>query len=276
MNGAPDAAAVSPGRFRVELLGIPVALHERTRDHHDALQRELDVMSASAPSDSVPARLVTMMGELAARYRTLNPHVLAELRAAAERGDEHLDLSVEVPDQAAAAVERLGDLLAEADEFCRSGELVTLVTPPDVAAYRQWFLGEFSRQHEGAAPTRWVEPAAPLDAARSEQPDQPVRATQQGSDASVTVRPTGAVDLVSAGQLRDDLLAARAQGADGATVVLDLLAVDFIDSVGMSLIVSAQRRLQADGTTLRVLLPQRLRPSFELTGLDQVLDITYS
>jgi anti-sigma B factor antagonist len=265
----------------VELLGIPVALHERTREHHDALQRELDVMAASAPSDSVPARLVAMMAELSARYRSLNPHVLAELRAAADRGDEHLDLSVEVPDQAAAAVERLGHLLAEADEYCRSGALVTLVTPPDVATYRQWFLGEFSRQHTGAAPSRWIEPAATLTAEQPDQPEQPIGAPQsigtpQGSAGSVTVRPTGAIDLVSAGQLRDDLLAARAEGAEGATVVLDLLAVDFMDSVGMSLIVSAQRRLQADGTALRVLVPERLRPSFELTGLDQVLDVTYS
>ncbi|MFN7148286.1 MAG: STAS domain-containing protein [Microthrixaceae bacterium] len=272
MTDAPSAPGAAPGSFRVELLGIPVALHERTREHHDALQRELDVMCAGSPADSVPARLVAMMAELADRYRSLNPHVLAELRLAAERGDEHLDLRVEVPDQAAAAVERLANLLAEADEFCRSGELVTLVTPPEVAAYREWFLGEFSRQHAGLAPTRWIGPPASIDA---EPPAQSLRPAgpSPGSGESVAVRPTGAVDLVSAGQLRDELLAAR---SGGAAVVLDLLAVDFIDSVGMSLIVSAQRRLQADGTPLQVLVPDRLRSSFELTGLDQVLDITYS
>jgi anti-anti-sigma factor len=269
---APNAAAAAPGSFRVELLGIPVALHERTRAHHDALQRELDVMCAGSPADSVPARLVAMMAELADRYRSLNPHVLAELRRAAERGDEHLDLQVEVPDQAAAAVERLGNLLAEADEFCRSGELVTLVTPPDVAAYREWFLGEFSRQHAGGAPTRWVDPPSSLVERPTERLLPPV-GSSPGSGGSVTVRPTGAVDLVSAGQLRDELLTAR---SGAGAVVLDLLSVDFIDSVGMSLIVSAQRRLQADGTPLQVLVPERLRSSFELTGLDQVLDITYS
>lgn len=269
MSAGPTADGPPSGSFRVELLGIPIGLHDRTRVHHDALQRELDVMRAGEPADSVPARLVTMMGELADRYRNLNPHVLSELRRAADRGDEQLDLRVEVPDQAAAAVERLGQLLAEADEFCRSGDLVTLVTPPDVLAYREWFLGEFSRQHAGRAPTRWTGPPASPEGA-SEPAAERVAEAEAGM---VAVRPTGAVDLVSAGQLRDELLAAR-QGA--ALIELDLLGVDFIDSVGMSLIVSVQRRLEADGTPLRVLVPRRLAASFELTGLDQVLDITYA
>lgn len=269
MSEASSATGTAPGSFRVELLGIPLALHERTRVHHDALQRELDVMRAGSPADSVPVRLVAMMGELADRYRALNPHVLSELRLAAERGDEHVDLSVEVPDQAAAAVERLGELLAEADEFCRSGQLVTLVTPPDVAAYREWFLGEFTRQQAGTAPTRWTDPPTSQRAEPSDGP-APGAVTAAGT---VTVAPTGAIDLVSAGQLRDELLAARERGS---VVVLDLLQVDFIDSVGMSLIVSAHRRLAADGSPLRVLVPKHLATSFELTGLDQVLDLTYS
>lgn len=274
MSEASIATGTAPGSFRVELLGIPLELHERTRVHHDALQRELDVMRAGSPADSVPVRLVAMMGELADRYRALNPHVLSELRLAAERGDEHVDLSVEVPDQAAAAVERLGELLAEADEFCRSGQLVTLVTPPDVAAYREWFLGEFTRQQAGRAPTRWTGPPTsdPSTPASAEPSDGPAPGAADAA-GTVTVAPTGAIDLVSAGQLRDELLAARERGS---VVVLDLLQVDFIDSVGMSLIVSAHRRLAADGSPLRVLVPRHLATSFELTGLDQVLDLTYS
>jgi anti-anti-sigma factor len=267
VSSAPTAGGPPAGSFRVELLGVPVALHDRTRVHHEALQRELDVMRAGTPADSVPARLVAMMGELADRYRGLNPHVLTELRLAAARGDEHVDLRVEVPDQAAAAVARLGQLLAEADEFCRSGELVTLVTPPDVLAYREWFLAEFARQHAGEPPTRWADPSATGQVA----PTAPAAPTDR--TGTFTVRPTGAVDLVSAGQLRDELLAAR---REATVVVLDLLGVDFIDSVGMSLIVSVQRRLAADGTPLQVLVPRRLASNFELTGLDQVLDITYS
>ncbi len=267
MSASPPVGGPPVGSFQVELLGIPVALHDRTRVHHEALQRELDVMRAGTPADSVPSRLVVMMVELADRYRGLNPHVLTELRLAAARGDEHIDLRVEVPDQAADAVARLGQLLEEADEFCRSGELVTLVTPPDVLAYRDWFLGEFARQHAGEPPTRWTEPSSP----EADEPAAPTAPTER--IGTVTVRPTGAVDLVSAGQLRDEVLVARR----GATaVVLDLLGVDFIDSVGMSLIVSVQRRLAADGTPLRLLVPRRLGPNFELTGLDQVLDITYS
>jgi anti-sigma B factor antagonist len=254
------------GTYRVELLGMPVSLHERTRQHHEALQRELDMIRAGAPADSVPARLVTLMEELAERYRGMNPHVVTELRAAAERGDEEVDLSVEVPDRAPVAVERIERLLTEADEYCRAGELVTIETPADVLAYRTWFLEEFRRQHAGEPPRRWT--PALVGATAGTEPASP-----SGAGATAVVVPSGAIDLVSAGALREELLAAR----EAATAVeLDLRDVDFIDSVGLSLLVSVHRRLESEEVPLRVIVPRRLASSFELTGLDQVLGVSYS
>ena len=52
----------------------------------------------------------------------------------------------------------LRSTLAEADEFCRRGELLTLATPPEYVAFREWFLGEIVRQLEGKPPTPWRQP----------------------------------------------------------------------------------------------------------------------
>jgi hypothetical protein len=43
--------------------------------------------------------------------------------------------------------------LAEASEFCRRGELLTLATPPEYVAFREWFLDEIARQLGRNPPT---------------------------------------------------------------------------------------------------------------------------
>ena len=48
--------------------------------------------------------------------------------------------------------------LAEADEFCRRGELLTLATPPEYVAFREWFLGEIVRQLDGQPPDTVARP----------------------------------------------------------------------------------------------------------------------
>ncbi len=60
-----------------------------------------------------------------------------------------------MPPEVAAAARRLGDLLDEADEFCRSGHLLTVATQPESVAFRRWYLGEFQRQIDGHPPGPW-------------------------------------------------------------------------------------------------------------------------
>lgn len=63
------------------------------------------------------------------------------------------------PVEARAATLALRQMLAEADEYCRAGdELLTLAAPPDIAAFTGWYLQEFLRQLDGAAPQPWPGP----------------------------------------------------------------------------------------------------------------------
>ncbi|MCW2621219.1 MAG: ATP-binding protein, partial [Frankiales bacterium] len=48
--------------------------------------------------------------------------------------------------------------MEEADSYCAAGVLMTLPTPPDQRALREWYLGEFVRQGRGLPPTPWAEP----------------------------------------------------------------------------------------------------------------------
>ena len=142
----------------VRILSLPIPVLQVAREHFDGLLREftlIEVGEGDAPG--VPARLVALGEELRGRFSGFTASTDEELAEAEAGGAERVDLVYQLPPDAAEASERLGTLLDEADDHCRSGELLTLVTPPEALAFRRWFLGEFARQIGGQAPRSWPE-----------------------------------------------------------------------------------------------------------------------
>jgi anti-anti-sigma factor len=83
----------------------------------------------------------------------------------------------------------------------------------------------------------------------------------------------GEIDLSSAPGLLDSVLCA-ALASDHRQVVIDLHRVSFIDSSGLAAIIETNRRLRDDGSHLVLTRPSPLvRQLFEMTGLDEVLDL---
>lgn len=148
------------GLHEVRLVGFPLALHKRSTEHHEELMREFQLLSMDPePRKDVPRKLVALVAELTQSYGGMNSAADAERDAAVERGDETVDLTYRIPAAAAEAATRLDQMLDEADEFCRSDQLLTLAAPPETVAFRKWYLGEFPAQVAGAAPTPWAEAA---------------------------------------------------------------------------------------------------------------------
>lgn len=86
------------------------------------------------------------------------------------------------------------------------------------------------------------------------------------------IRPTGDLDAYTAVGFRTDLH--DATGGEARLVVVDLTAVTFIDSAGLGALVGAHRRMRERRGLLRIVRPPRLvERAFELTGLDEVLDL---
>jgi hypothetical protein len=142
----------------VHLLGLPVDVHRAASEHGDELQREfalLQVQQADRETPDVPARLLALIDDLGERFAGFTESTESELEDAIDRGDETVDLVFRVPADAKEAAEALGTLLEEADEYCRSGGLMTLATPAEAVAYRRWYLEEFSRQIAGEPPSPW-------------------------------------------------------------------------------------------------------------------------
>ncbi len=147
----------TPGMRTIRILNLPVRLQGRAREHHEELMREFALLELS--DSDVPARLFELIATLQSQYAAESEGPRLKLEQALARGDRSIDLDYQMPAAAGEAVVALGAMLEEADEYCRRGDqLLTLANPPDLVAYRRWYLDEFTRQIAGEPPRPWDGP----------------------------------------------------------------------------------------------------------------------
>jgi hypothetical protein len=168
--GGADGGA-RPDLRTVRIVGFPLDIGARANQHGDELVREFTLISMDAARNApggqtderhLPARLVQLVEELTHSFSGFTASVDEQRQAAVARGDTSVDLTYHLPAAAADAARRIGDILDEADEFCRAGQhLITLATPAEGVAFRRWYLAEFVQQIEhGREPLSWAEYAA--------------------------------------------------------------------------------------------------------------------
>ena len=149
---------MSDALAEIRLVGLPLGIWQRTQEHTDGLLREFALIAQDAEARAAtPGRLLALVQELRAGYGELSAEQRLQMERALERGDAHIDVTYHLPPAAAGAARALGDMLDEADEYCRRGDhLLTLATPPEEVRFRRWFIGEFVDQLGGAPPTPWA------------------------------------------------------------------------------------------------------------------------
>ncbi|MGH8946133.1 MAG: STAS domain-containing protein [Acidimicrobiia bacterium] len=253
---------------QVRVTRVPVDTWKRSSAHQDAIKREFDIMMADLPTGSVPHQLTELIQGFQQRFGGYSDPTWEDMYAAAERGDREVTLVFAVPPETSAAAVELEAMLEKVDAFCREGEdLLSLATPPQLVAFRRWFLGEFVRQIDhGLPPMSWDQWQSEERASLADA--EPAGRSRNGT-ASHAIRFEGDLDLATAGALRDEIMEARQTGAGEVTV--DLSGVGFMDSVGLSLLVSAHKRLEEEGAAMKLVLPEKLRRLFEISGLTEVL-----
>jgi anti-anti-sigma factor len=254
---------VSPQQLvRVRLLGFPVELHRRASEHSEALRRELAFVEHAQAADAAPARLEALTAELAGRYGDLTTAQSEQIEAANAAGEPSIDLEYELPDDVVDAVVHLGQLLDELDDLCREGALLTMVTPPDLLAFRRWLLGEFEGQVRDRRPPRpwsWQTEAIAAD------PHEP----SAGPAARVAMDDD--LDLATAPALRRTLVEEIDKGA--TRITLDLSRCSFMDSTGLSLLVTTHHRLVEVGGGLHLEgLTPPVRSVLEMAGATEFFD----
>jgi len=138
----------------VRLLDMPVQLFAWFRTRYGELARELRLL-ALAHGDDYP--VATELSELFLQVEQERRHAqgVSELDQAIADNLDRVDLEYHIPSTAPASMARLLELLDKADDFCRDEKLLSLAASPQQLALQRWYLGEFSRQAGGQAPTPW-------------------------------------------------------------------------------------------------------------------------
>jgi hypothetical protein len=147
--------------YDVRVLQLPVRIWSRSQEQHDALMREFALMAV--PSDEsertrhVPTRLAQLIDTLTADFEGVATEQEEQLFAAAAAGQDVIDeLVYTLPRAAVPASQALGDMLDEADEFCRQGtHLLTLAADDELLRFRRWYLSQFIDQADGQPPVAW-------------------------------------------------------------------------------------------------------------------------
>lgn len=141
--------------YDVALVDFPVAMFQQMQQQHDAMLREfsLIVLDSDSEEHAVPRRLVALAQEMHAQFGLVR--VFRDgVAAAVERGDVVTSLRLKIPVETLEWCEAFLVLFAEADEFCRQGQLLTPPSPPEVVEFREWLVGELMRQiRDGASAT---------------------------------------------------------------------------------------------------------------------------
>jgi hypothetical protein len=149
---------LTEGLVQIRLLRIPVDRHQEATEHSAEVMREFAHLADGAGSANVPARLIALDRIMQERFRGFTEATARELEEAIRRGDTEIDVTFEVPPEAGTAAGEVASMWDEVDRYCEDGRyLLALRTPPRLVTYRQWFLGEFTRQATGRLPTSWPE-----------------------------------------------------------------------------------------------------------------------
>ncbi|MGH9180057.1 MAG: hypothetical protein ACRD0N_16115 [Acidimicrobiales bacterium] len=157
-------SASSDGLREVRVQGFPLDVYQRATEAFEGLRREFTLMALStSEAQDVPDRLLRLIEALTGEFAGFSEVAERARDEAIERGEAAVDLVYHLPPAVADACVVLSQMLDEADEFCRRGELLlSLASTPEAIAFRRWYLGEFVAQLAGAPPVPW--PEADVDA----------------------------------------------------------------------------------------------------------------
>jgi hypothetical protein len=145
----PATAAI-----QVTLVSVPVALFLRSADYHEELIRECSLLLVQEPSPDVDANILRLAAELREQHEPLISSD-AQVEAARTHGDDVVDLTFTLPSSERHSIERLGELLDEAERYCIDGKLLTMAPLPEISAFRRWFVQQLTSQLAGSLPVPW-------------------------------------------------------------------------------------------------------------------------
>ena len=146
----------------IHLLGLPLRILQRVREHHGELLREISLLALKpAAMETLPPRLRELIAIYSKHY-TGQIYGGAAERSVPLRSDvaptrDRADLVVYVERADALQANVFWSQLDEADQYCqRGGILLTIGNGPTERALMAWYFAEFVNQANGLTPQEWA------------------------------------------------------------------------------------------------------------------------
>lgn len=144
------------------LRDYPLRLWAQQQEYTEDLLREFNLLvmgeESGAMRSAAPGRLVELAEMFRGRFGTAINAMNAERQAALDSGLDRFDSKVPLVVGTPQLLEQARAVFHAADEFCASGDLLTLPRPPALRALSEWSLDELIAQYDGADPTPWPGP----------------------------------------------------------------------------------------------------------------------
>jgi GAF domain-containing protein/anti-sigma regulatory factor (Ser/Thr protein kinase) len=144
----------------IDLLGIPVALLQKSSEEYEGLFRELRLMKERTDSGLqappvLPDRLSVLVSDIGSRFNGFGPGMDEAWQEVVDHKVTSYDWHISLPTSAVNDCEFYAAMLDEADEFSRTAQLLTLPASDASVAVRRWFLNELVSQLRGNPPVPW-------------------------------------------------------------------------------------------------------------------------
>ena len=144
------------------LRDFPLRLWTRSRQHSDEVMREFTLMldgeRSGQTSLDTPQALVDLAAMVTTQYGPLLDRLYAGREAALAQGLDRMDSEMPLVPGTPELLGRIRQVMDDVDEYCRSGELLTLERSEVDRRLFDWTLSELVAQYGGAGPTPWPGP----------------------------------------------------------------------------------------------------------------------
>jgi anti-sigma regulatory factor (Ser/Thr protein kinase) len=139
----------------VRLIDLPVHLVAHYQSKFFDLRREMTLIDLSSTRTDTVAHRLTVLSVRMQKLREEQGRWSSQVERAIRAGLDRVTVVLPVATSMVSDIREFQRLLAEADEFCRREQLLTLAAGQQEQELRSWYLGEMIAQLEGAEPTAW-------------------------------------------------------------------------------------------------------------------------
>jgi GAF domain-containing protein/anti-sigma regulatory factor (Ser/Thr protein kinase) len=153
-------------RYTIELGEVPTDLLVAAKSHIDNVIREFVLVSsgaASGQSAAVSKHLTGLIDTVTTRFAEARQSIKRQAMASVVAGRQRTHLVLDLPVSAIKAGSDYLAALDEVDAYARAARLLTLETPPQHRAFRQWYVSALIEQLTAADMGETPHPAIPFE-----------------------------------------------------------------------------------------------------------------